>query len=109
MRDTIELIKASDVDKLAAEFARKRAARATGEVNNSTAWQVRIEWKSPGSVTWPTFTYDAKPTREAAEYCARHSLQWITSGDDLSVIGACVRAPRASKWEPVGINDGATA
>jgi hypothetical protein len=108
VRDTIELISASDVGELAAEFARKRAARAMAEVNNSTGWQVRIEWRSPASVTWPTFTYDTKPTREAAEYCARHSLQWITSGNDLSVVGACVRAPRASKWEPVSINEAAT-
>jgi hypothetical protein len=88
----------TQTDEIAAAFARKRAARATGEVNTSANWQVRIKWASPESVTWPTFSYDAKDTREHAEYCARQAMAWKQSDTELHVTGAWVRGPGASEW-----------
>lgn len=99
----------SDHDEIATEFARKRLTRATGEVNASANWQVRIEWASPEPMTWPTFTYDTKRTRVEAEYCARHALQWRAADSDLRVVGTCVRAPGASAWEPVSLTQAVSA
>jgi hypothetical protein len=93
----------SDDAPITAEFARKRAARAIGEINTSVNWQVRIEWTSPKPMTWPPFSYDAKRTREDAVYCAQHALRWRATESDLCVVGACVRAPGASEWEPVSL------
>ena len=99
----------SHEDEIAAEFERKRAGRATGAANTSSAWQVRIEWQSPDSMSWPPYTYDAKQTREDAEYCALHAIQWKAADADLRVIGAHVRAPGASEWKPVALPQAVTS
>ena len=86
--------------EIAAAFARERAARATGEVNTSASWQVRIDWHCEPPVVWPPFTTDHRPTVEEATGIALAALRWIPD-PVLHVTGAAVRGPGEAAWQPV--------
>ena len=88
-------------DEITAAFEHKRAGRATGDVNTSPGWQVRIGWHSEPPTIWSPFTFDRKDTEEDAEYCARQAVHWKGSDKSLYVTNAWVRAPGESKWQPV--------
>jgi hypothetical protein len=88
-------------DEITTVLARVRAERRPGAENATPRWQVRIGWS--GCADWPPFTFDAKDTREDAEYCARNAMTWKRSGDGLHVTGAWVRAPGASEWTTLAL------
>jgi hypothetical protein len=86
-------------EDVAEVLARVRDERRPGAENTTTRWQVRIKWG--GSRQWPQYTFDAKNSREDAEYCAGQAVAWNRSDTELYVLGAWVRSPGAAAWDPV--------
>jgi hypothetical protein len=104
IRTNVRDVGAAETDELNAMFERRRFERATGTVNTSPYWQVRIGWGSAPPIAFPPFTYDVKDSRADAEYCARWAEGWRSADDaDLYVIAAWVRGPGACAWEPVSV------
>ena len=96
-----EAIGYSSAEDVAEMLARVRDERRPSAENSTTQWQVRIRWG--GSRQWPPYTFDAKDSREDAEYCAQQAVTWNRSDTELFVVGAWVRGPGASACEPVTV------